>query len=170
MISLKRCFQAAALASLILAAGACRSQKTRPTYSAVPCDKPMAQGVHGQIEWAEGNQMPGPVDPSRPAPRPKPKGVKRQVLVYAPQNMNTLKGDGGGFFDKPATAPLLKLDSNDQGCFKAQLPAGKYSLFVNEEGRLYANIFDGEGVIFPVEVRQGQVSTVSFPINYKAVY
>ena len=41
---------------------------------------------------------------------------------------------------------------------------------VSEGGGLYANLFDGENNIYPVEVQEDQVTHIEFLINYEASY
>jgi hypothetical protein len=39
-----------------------------------------------------------------------------------------------------------------------------------EEGGFFANQFDGEGHIQPVDIRAGDTTDISIDINYKAYY
>jgi hypothetical protein len=47
---------------------------------------------------------------------------------------------------------IRKIKTDKTGSFKANLDPGKYSIFVQEEDGLFANVFDGEGFINPVTV------------------
>jgi hypothetical protein len=68
------------------------------------------------------------------------------------------------------TEPVAIVWSDVEGHFEVALPPGKYSIFVREYGYLYANMFDGDGYIFPIEVADGEVTKVQFDITYMAAY
>jgi hypothetical protein len=51
-----------------------------------------------------------------------------------------------------------------------ELPPGKYSVFTVEEEGLYANEYDSDGNMFPVEVLDGEFTEVTIKINYKAAF
>ena len=123
------------------------------------------QGIQGRILFESGNQMPGPGVVREPA-----KGVQRELRVYPVLHGNQLQGEGNGFYDEPAHPPVKTVTSDTAGYFRVQLPPGEYSLLVQENDRLYANRFDGEGRIFPVKVEAGKMTEVEFKINYAAAY
>lgn len=123
------------------------------------------QGIRGRIVFESGNQMPGPGVERQPA-----EGVKRELLIYPLLKADALEGKQNGFYIEPAESPLETVTSDHEGNFQVALPPGEYSLLVREEGKLYANLFDGEGHIFPVEVKSGEMTEVEFKINYAAVY
>jgi hypothetical protein len=61
--------------------------------------------------------------------------------------------------------------SDKNGDFCLELPEGKYSIMVREEGKgLWANIFDGEENIFPFEVKKEKNEPINFVVNYQAAY
>ncbi len=76
---------------------------------------------------------------------------------------------GARFISEISTDLVAFTQSNDRGFFEVELPAGRYSIFVREYGYLYANLFDRE-YIFPVEVREGEVTAIQFDITYKAYF
>ena len=158
-----------ALLVLVFAAvTACKSQKkSRPSYSAVPCNTQIETGIAGHVVEEKGNMMPSP-----DRPMPKPKGIERHMFLFPLQNMNTLQATAdGGFFAIPQQPAFMKfMSAKGDGCFKALVPPGKYTLLVQENEMMYANSFDGEGNIFPVEVVEGKVTEVEFVINHAAAY
>ena len=123
------------------------------------------QGIEGMIVFESGNQMPGPGVQREPA-----KGVKRELLIYPLLTASELEGEGNGFYAEPAEPPLKTVSSGEDGRFRVYLPAGEYSLLVREKDKLYANLQDGEGHVFPVEVAPGEMLEVEFKINYAAHY
>ncbi|GHA66132.1 carboxypeptidase-like regulatory domain-containing protein [Pontibacter akesuensis] len=127
---------------------------------------PIAQGIRGRVVMESGNQMPSPNAPKSSGKR----GAQRTLYIYEltkGTQTNTLEGV---FHTNIQTNLVTQVVTDANGNFAVGLAPGKYSLFSKEEKGLYANLFDGENNIFPVEVQQGQVTTVEFLINYNASY
>ena len=61
----------------------------------------------------------------------------------------------------------VKADKN--GKYRLRLKPGKYSVFIKEKGKLYANRFD-DGGINPIEVKKGRFSKMDIVIDYEAAY
>ena len=126
---------------------------------------PIEQGISGKVLWQAGNQMPSPdVPPS------KGKGVQRTVYIYELTNGNQATTTDGVFHANIQTDLVTKVETDADGNFAVSLEPGVYSLFTKEEKGLYANLFDGENNIYPVEVQEGQVTNVELLINYEASY
>jgi hypothetical protein len=130
------------------------------------CNRIIKEGVKGKIILQKGNFM--------PSPEGKPKvgiGVKREIAFFEPTREDqTEQGKGPGFYKKIYTKRVLRLFSDNQGCFVAKLKPGKYSMFVKEEGQWYANSFGPNNEIFEVEVKAGVVSEIEFRINHGAAF
>jgi hypothetical protein len=124
------------------------------------------QGITGRILWQAGNQMPSPDAP----PTEGKRGVERTVYIYELTNANQVTTQNGVFHTNIQTKLVAETTSDANGFFSVALKPGRYSLFTKEEKGLYANMFDGEMNIFPVEVKEGQVTTIEFLINYQASY
>jgi hypothetical protein len=124
------------------------------------------QGITGRILWQAGNQMPSPDAP----PTENKRGVERTVYIYELTNANQVTTQNGVFHTNIQTKLVAETTSDANGFFSVALKPGRYSLFTKEEKGLYANMFDGEMNIFPVEVKEGQVTTIEFLINYQASY
>ncbi|MEO0099758.1 MAG: carboxypeptidase-like regulatory domain-containing protein [candidate division WOR-3 bacterium] len=122
------------------------------------------EGIKGRVEIWEGDFMP----PSQGRIYYEPK----TVLVFKKVNLlNCLKEEGKSTFYTKINSPLIDSVITDQnGYFFLALPPGEYSLFVRERGLFYANLFDGDGFIFPVRVEKGKVTEVNIKIDYKATY
>ncbi|MTI24563.1 hypothetical protein E1163_06360 [Fulvivirga kasyanovii] len=72
---------------------------------------------------------------------------------------------------KEVPSELIKtVETDENGNFTVQLAPGRYSVFTKEEDGLFANVFDGEGNVNPVTVKQGEMTELNIDINYKAVY
>ena len=142
----------------------CHAQRRKKKKLAkTACQSTIAQGVAGMIEFSQGNFMPGP-GVSGGSKKP----VQRTVYVYTARKAQD--GSQGGFHTIPKEKPLFMGQSCAYGRFTIGLPEGYYSLFVLEEGKLYANGTDGEGYLNPVKVEAGKLAQTDIQINYKAVY
>ncbi|MFD3001283.1 carboxypeptidase regulatory-like domain-containing protein [Pontibacter toksunensis] len=126
---------------------------------------PIEQGITGRVIEKSGNQMPSP-----DAPPSKGKGVERTVYVYELTNGSQATTTDGVFHTNIQTNLVTQVNTDADGNFAVSLKPGRYSLFTKEEQGLYANLFDGQNNIFPVEVQEGQVTEVEFVINYNASY
>lgn len=144
---------------------ACKT--TKPTETVENCNAEIIQGIEGNILLREGNWMLGP-DMN---PEQKGSSVQREVYVYELTNVSqTTPSEERVFFSDIKTKLVKKITSSPDGCFKVSLPVGRYSLFVLEEGKLYANRFDEEMHIFPVLVEDGHLTYVQLIIDHKASY
>ncbi|MCJ8163895.1 carboxypeptidase regulatory-like domain-containing protein [Pontibacter sp. E15-1] len=139
-------------------------QQTASDSAAMP-QHPIEQGIAGKVLWKSGNQMPSP-----DAPPSKGRGVQRTVYVYQLTNAAQVTTTNGVFHTNITTKLVTQVETDAAGNFAVSLAPGRYSLFSQEDQGLFANRFDGENNIYPVEVQQGQVTAVEFVINYKASY
>jgi len=122
------------------------------------------QGIEGKVMWVSGNQMPGPEKPDNPA-----KGIIREIHIYEVALIENNPSEGG-FFPQINSKFVAKGISQPDGTFKLSLPEGEYSVFTKEEKGLFANTFDGEGKISPIQVKKGQFSEITITVNYEAAY
>jgi hypothetical protein len=122
------------------------------------------QGLHGQVFWVSGNQMPGPESILSPN-----QGAVREVLVY---ELTTIKDvtQVGPFFRDIKTKMVATIQSKPDGTFKVKLPPGAYSVFTKEKNGLYANLFDEKNNINPVVVKIGEYVWKVITIDYDAAY
>ncbi|MDX5419785.1 MAG: carboxypeptidase regulatory-like domain-containing protein [Hymenobacteraceae bacterium] len=124
------------------------------------------QGIQGQILWEAGNQMPSPDAP----PSSGRRGVERTVYIYELTNSSQTTSKDGVFHTAIKTKLITQVKTDANGNFAVNLKPGRYSLFTKEEDGLFANLFDGKMNIFPVEVKEGEVTEVEFLVNYNAFY
>ncbi len=123
-----------------------------------------AQGIAGKIYLKQGNQMPSP---GRKADAGR--GVARGVYVYELTQRDQATASGN-FYVNIKTRMVAKAQSDSDGRYAVALPVGRYSVFVEEGGQLYANLFDGKGNINPVEVKKDGIATLNIAISNNAVY
>jgi hypothetical protein len=124
------------------------------------------QGIEGFVYRVSGNQMPSP-DIKR-LPR---KGIRTTLFIYGLTNRNqTVKRDQGPFYESLQTSLVKRVETNDSGYFKVQLPVGRYSLFAKKDSLFFANWFDGNNNIAPVDVVARKMTKIEFKIDYDASY
>jgi len=126
--------------------------------------KEIAEGIKGRIEIWEGDFM--------PPGKGKIYYEKKVVLIFEKTNLTNCQGEEGNptFYTKVNSRLIDSVVSDKDGYFSLSLPPGEYSLFVRERGLFYANLFDGDGFIFPVRVEKGKITEVNIRIDYKATY
>ncbi|OJJ16859.1 hypothetical protein BKI52_32285 [marine bacterium AO1-C] len=146
------------------------------SYKVSNCAVKISQGVYGRVFWVAGNQMPViGVKPKKKDSKgnQQTKPVKRQLLVYPLMSRNQLQASGR-LFQVPNTKPFATTMADEDGCFQLKLPPGRYSIFTQEEDKgqkfVFANIFDGQGNVNPVEVKSMKLTELNIKINYKAVF
>ncbi len=124
------------------------------------------QGIRGKVVEKTGNQMPSP-----DAPESDGRALKTTVYVYESTNISQVDRVGTSSFYTAIHTKLVKtVESDEQGRFVLELPAGNYSLFTRIKDRFYANSFDARNNIAPVSVMEGKVSEVNITISATAVY
>ena len=127
----------------------------------------ISQGVFGRVVWVQGNMMPSPDLPVNGNEKPAQKTIK----IYEHTSFSQVNGEAP-LFTNVKTKLIKTLKSDENGYYQAKLLPGKYSIFTAEEdgGKLFANSFDGEGLISAFEVKPNEVVTFDIKINYKAYY
>ncbi|KQB99986.1 hypothetical protein [Pedobacter sp. Hv1] len=124
------------------------------------------QGVFGRVLWVQGNVMPSPDAPNRGTGKP----IEQTLHIYEITHLNEAEGQAP-LFTHIKTKLIATIKTNKEGYFQCKLKPGKYSVFtVEEEGKLFANLFEGNGEINAFEVKTAQVVTFPITINYKAFY
>ncbi|GHA72650.1 hypothetical protein GCM10007389_28030 [Pontibacter akesuensis] len=121
------------------------------------------EGIAGTLTLIEGNCM--PMVPASTTCKEYP--VKRTIRIYSYTTLQEAKTQEPTYFN-PQGSPILSVEADEEGFYQAKLAPGKYSVFIVEEGKLYANGFDGQGGINPVQVQQSQVSRMNLILNYAA--
>lgn len=136
----------------VVIAGSCASTQNR-------------QGIKGQVLWVSGNQLPGP-DANRSAHY----GMKRELHIYEVTTLSQGSQNSNGFFENIQTRLVTTVVTRKDGSFQLKLPPGDYSVFVNEEGGLFANRFDKNNAINPVAVKERQYTWLPITVDYQAAY
>ena len=146
-----------------------RSQLSDLDLAPLPIEDSVKQGIAGQVRWYEGNLMPTVSEDTTEVQNTQGKPVHRTLLIYELTHQDQAK-QMSHFFQDIKTKQVAKVVTDLSGRFKFSLPAGRYSLLVEEERGLFANQFDGEGNIFPFAVYTDSITQIDVRIDYKAVY
>lgn len=127
------------------------------------------QGIRGQVLWLEGNFMPTIGEEGDVPPRPEGKGVQRTLHIYELTNQDEATYQDG-FYTDIRKELVKKVETDEQGNFSVALPAGRYSVLVEEPPGLFAGSFDGQGNLQPVTVEADQILNIEIKVDYKAAY
>jgi hypothetical protein len=162
---------------LFILVSSCHKDKNAPTPTGCDIQQIYADnakkvtittGVWGTVSNVEGNCMPT-VPACSNCCRTCP--VQRTVKIYR----YTLVSDGMTsdpykvFFDSFNTQLVKQIETDEKGFFQVEIPAGHYSIVIVENGKLYANIRDGQGGLSPCTVTTGTVNT-NLSMTYKAAF
>lgn len=120
-------------------------------------------GVSGTVLFQEGNCQPPVGDSCKTYP------VSRNVRIYEYTTTRQTEGEAP-FFSSVSTRLVSTVRSDKEGFYEARLAPGKYSLFIEEDSLLYANLFDQRGGILVAVVDSGWVTMIHPEITYKASY
>lgn len=135
--------------------------------------QPAGQGVVGLVTWQEGNQMPSIVEEPKEDKKNKRTTigdpVKRTVRIYPLVKISDVTLENG-LFKSIDAKPITETETDENGRYTVNLSPGKYSVLTVEEDGLFASIFDGDGNIQPVTVKDGEWTLLDIVVNYKAAY
>ncbi|PZX55556.1 carboxypeptidase regulatory-like domain-containing protein [Algoriphagus chordae] len=135
--------------------------------------QPEGQGVVGLVTWQEGNQMPMITEEAKKGKKDKRitvgDPIKRTVRVYPLIKISDVTLENG-LFQSVAAKPITEIETDEDGRYSVNLSPGRYSILTVEEDGLFANIFDGEGNIQPVTVKDGEWTLLDIVVNYKAAF
>lgn len=168
------------LIALLFAFSSCEKDEEQELVQPGPCDivqtyinnaakATVSNGIWGTVSSMEGNCMPivGPGSSCKHCP------VKRTVKIYAYTTTANAVASGGnqvGFYDSFNTQLIKQVDTDNEGFFQTDLAAGKYTLVVVENGKLFGStITDGQTGINPFTYSSG-VQRIDLKMTYKAVF
>jgi len=117
----------------------------------------ITSGVWGTVSHRQGNCMP---TASKQGTTCLECPMQSQVRIYAYTTFQNAKPatSGSPYFDSFSTTLFKTVNTDTQGFFQAQLPDGKYTIALVQQGKLYASMFDGQGGVWPLNVQQGKVN------------
>lgn len=128
------------------------------------------QGIVGQLYWIEGNLMPRVTDSGAEIPKkPEKEKVKRTIRIYERTHINQATMEGT-LFTNIETPMVAEIETEEDGSFILGLAPGQYSIFTVEDTGYFANVYDLDSYIHPIEVKEGEWANTEILINYKAAY
>lgn len=97
---------------------------------------------------------------------PSPSKVRIHELTKMDEAENS-----GAFFKDVQSELVTTVNSDRSGFFQVSLPPGRYSVFVEVFGDyVYANRFDGDGNINPVQVMPDSVVKAFTDLDYNKAF
>ncbi len=162
----------ACCAILLLSCGKHMRNEASPdihkTYTSNSARVTVKSGIWGTIAMQEGNCMPtmGTNMDCKTYP------VKRTVRIYEytlPDAAVPTEGKAA-FYDSFSTRLVKEVSSDKNGFYQADVPPGRYTVVVIEDGKMYANISDGQGGLNPAEVNASQPLEHNVTLTYKATF
>lgn len=130
----------------------------------------ITEGLAGTVIFTEGNCMPQPVDDEEMESSCLRYPVSRVVQIREYTHRSKTEHQGGGFHTNVQTKLIAKVQTDAAGFFEVDLPPGNYSLFIKEQGSLYANLWNSEGFIQAATVTEGDAVFVTLDITHSAYY
>ena len=165
------------LLTLIIVFGCCKKDNKdceskvcniEKTYTLNASKVTITTGIWGTVSSMEGNCMP-PIEANSKTCTNCP--VQRTIKIYQYTTLSqaTPSGTSGVFYDSFSTPLVAQVNADAEGFFQLNLAAGNYTIAILENGKLYANGFDGTGGISPLSF-SGGVQKVNLTMTYKAVF
>ena len=127
------------------------------------------QGIEGIVYIVSGNHM--PAKGMKTAPPNGAPGIT--VCIFEQTHISQVSRIGqSAWYSAVHTKLLQETITDSTGSFRLQLPAGHYSIFTKRKGMYYANRFDTNNNIAPVEVFPEKITRVECRMegDRKAVY
>lgn len=141
------------------------------TIDTITCPDPSIQtGIWGTVTWLEGNHQPGS-SPNAGAGTP----ISREVRFFEPLTMAdaveaTDRTDAHSVYDSVSGTMVQAVTSDAAGFYEAELPAGTYSVLVEDEGDWFCNSVSGDGILCAVEVSADTATQYEIKIDYAASF
>lgn len=150
---------------LLILAGSCEKPDIETLIKRNKSKITIKTGVAGTLLRKEGNCMPGIGGFSSTC---KSYPVKRTILIYDATKFDKVQGFGP-LFNSVSSNLIAQCDSDQDGFFQATLAPGKYSIFISDSSKFYANLSDGSGIMNPLTIKIDSVSITKQILDY-AVY
>jgi hypothetical protein len=124
----------------------------------------ISSGIAGTLLKKEGNCMPMIGGSSSCKTYP----VSRTIKIFKYTTTDDVEG-WGPLYTSVNSNLIAKCSSDQKGFFQMSLKPGKYSIFICEGTKFYANGLDGQGGINPVIIEADSISKILLSLDY-AVY
>lgn len=151
------------IASVFLLITSCKTQKNITHQQ-------LKQGVEGYVQEYAGNFMPM-LNRNHPPSTPQPKPLATTVYIYEATDLKkVIQINQSPSYSTINTKLIATAQSDSTGYFKVNLPIGKYSLFIKQNGNFYANSFDEKNNIALVVVNENVFTNVTIKADANATY
>jgi len=118
----------------------------------------------GKITLVSGNCMPIACDNLSCASDCLIEGVSKKIYIRKIPNSDNINLSD---LKQEEKQKLIKtIISNSDGSYILILPIGKYSLFVEDNGKEYCNLFDIQGNACMFEIKKGQITQYDSQIDH----
>jgi len=125
----------------------CSMTSTSPQRSEI------SQGIQGTVTQLSGDQM--------PSDRPNQTAAETPITTTVWIFRDRIPGEGSPQWSvadaQQHPALICKVESNQTGQYKAQLPLGEYTVFAQYDEALYLNSFQGDGSFESVAVHADEI-------------
>jgi len=123
----------------------------------------ISTGLSGTLLMKEGDCMPTiPVGRNSSC---KEHPISRTINIYEYTGQHNIAGYGP-LFDSVNSLLINQFTADQDGFFQVTLDPGKYSVFIMENDKFYANSFDGLGGIYPIDIKADSVGIIELIIDY----
>jgi len=123
----------------------------------------ISTGLSGTLLMKEGDCMPTiPVGRNSSC---KEHPISRTINIYEYTGQHNIAGYGP-LFDSVNSLLINQCTADQDGFFQVTLDPGKYSVFIMENDKFYANSFDGLGGIYPIDINADSVGIIELIIDY----
>ena len=155
-----------AVIMLIGLCSGCGEQDSLCSVEYPPTNEPLvsiSQGIWGDVWFWTGDFQPI-------CPTGEVTAVTREIRIHELTRYDDVEIEDFVFYYNIQTELIASVWSDSLGFFEVELEPGTYSIFVVENDMLYANSWDVQGYIFPVDVWEGEVTGIQINIDYLATY
>ncbi len=125
------------------------------------------QGIYGQVMFLEGDFMPRPIEMEQTGTAYP---VSRPILVFEKTGYTDVSPRYGPLYSEIYTSLVATVSSDEDGMYFLPLPIGEYSIFVEDDGKFFANRSSIGGCIGGFRVEANELNRLNIDINYKASY
>ncbi|HBH05820.1 MAG TPA: hypothetical protein DDX92_04365 [Flavobacteriales bacterium] len=166
------------IAVLLISSSSCTKEgEAQDPTSCIPHSKAVeenigklsiSQGLYGTFARKEGNCMPM-IDGQGSTCRTC--AVSRVISIYELTGKDDVTGNMP-FFESTTTLRVAQVVADANGFFQIRLDPGMYSIFIQENGKLYANSTGSAEMDYalnPIEINENEVVEFPFYLDY-AVY
>ncbi len=132
-------------------------------HEEMPSTEEIATGaLTGRVLLASGNCMPQMCDKPPCKSSCEREGLATTVYV---RKLASNEEMNGVYLERPT--PLVATTTSDEdGTFSLQLPVGRYSLFVDDNGREYCNSWDANGLACAFEIQRDQETSYETVVDH----